>query len=360
MLLIEEDDNVALPKEHHATHNLCAVLYDQMADILADDMYSRFRSIKFDISESAIDVDKLINNEIHALDWLAKNQMTVELTDTLVSNIVQGLLADFLHFLYESLSTARKGKLSVAYALLRKPLSDILSLFEQILIDKEEFINRFYHQGDPMLYDPSIANLDKKSIVSKACDKLKLQGVFVPEYIYQVRHEKSCLHGIVSVMHQALHIVTRDKNYKTPNQDFNFVFSNEPKIDSYWKQYYLTVPYLLFYASSVLDEIVFDYLPELNRIKHVKNIKRLTLLLSHGLWQSETVLTLRPMLYGALKEALRHTCKMCQHELKFEEPDFMLFADSEQMLCTECLTDQFADKEFAEKFHNSWGLIIPL
>ena len=60
--------------------------------------------------------------------------------DTLARDILQALMVDFLHFVYESLSAAKKGKISVAYALLRKPLTDMLLLLEQILVNRHEFI----------------------------------------------------------------------------------------------------------------------------------------------------------------------------------------------------------------------------
>ena len=47
------------------------------------------------------------------------------------------VLADFVNFTFESLSCAMRGKMAVAFALLRKPFTDELLIFEQIL-DNEE------------------------------------------------------------------------------------------------------------------------------------------------------------------------------------------------------------------------------
>lgn len=53
------------------------------------------------------------------------------------------MLSDMVNFIYESIIIAQKGKMSVAYSLIRKPSKDQLCLLEQILVNQEEFFQRF-------------------------------------------------------------------------------------------------------------------------------------------------------------------------------------------------------------------------
>lgn len=361
MLIIEPGDEVVLAKEYHDLHNMCVHLHDQMADILIHDGYESFRKHSLDFSKECLHIKELQNKEMHVLDFLEANGMRDELTDVLVRDIVQALLADFLHFIHESLSTAKRGKISVAYALLRKPLADLLLLFEQILINKQEFIDRFYHAGAAVGYDPSTEKLDnKKSIIAQAASKLALRGIYVADFIYDLRYEKSSKYGLAGTTNQALHIVTNDKHYQTPNRDLNFVFVAEGYLEQYWNNYYIVVPYLMSYAAAVLDEIVFGMMPE-NPGKHIKNIQRFLLFSKLPAGTTIQNITLKERsLYDYLRDVTVHTCKNCNTELRFDKADFTFFSASTVMLCTECFSDQFEDDEFTLKFQEAWAPLIPM
>jgi hypothetical protein len=352
MLLIEEGDNVALPKEHHEVHNICAHIYDHLTEILVNDTYEELRRTEFPINDKQEQVKEMRSEELHAIDWLVLNGMHSELTTVLVKHITCSILSDFISFVYESLNAAKKGKLSVAYSLLRKPFVDELLLLEQILIDKDDFINRYYLNGDIDLYDPSNAKIDKRAIIEKALNKVSYNSIFTKEFIYELRYDKSAAYGINSISNQAIHIVTRDKNYRTLNKELNFVFSTQEDNESYWHHYYKIVPYLLFYSAAVLDAIVFDFLPDETLAKNLKAFKRLMtfIVFTEASKINERIDT--NTVIEIFSGVLEHTCKVCSNEIKFELADFKLFIECDILLCDRCFTDQFVDKNFAEKFMN--------
>ena len=185
--------------------------------------------------------------------------MTLELEEALVKHVTMSILGDFVNFVYESLSCAQRGKMEVAYSLLRKPFLDELLIFEQILIDRTDFINRFYHKGEPKLYDPSDKAINKKEIIQKSLEQIRNTHFFSDELIYTLRYDKSSTSGINGISNQALHIVTNDPNYRTNDQELNFVFSVKEDHLRYWDHYYYFVPHLLFYSVAVIDEILFKY-----------------------------------------------------------------------------------------------------
>ncbi len=179
--------------------------------------------------------------------------------------------------MYEALRCAKKGKMTVAYALVRKPLTDELFILEQLLVDKKDFIHRFFMDGKTKGYDPSNRNIDKQDIIEKSLSKIFLNPIFSSEHIFEVRYDKSCEYGLNGLTNQALHIVTNDFRYKTEEQNLNFVFSTKKDIKRYLKHFYSFVPYLLIYAVSVIDGIIFSSLKDDDNqnLRYVKSLRRL-------------------------------------------------------------------------------------
>ena len=168
--------------------------------------------------------------------------------------------------------------------------------------------------------------------------------------MHELRYDKSATYGINSISNQAIHIVTRDKNYRTLNKELNFVFSTREDNESYWHHYYKIVPYLLFYSAALLDAIVFDFLPDEIFAKNLKAFKRLMTFvafteagkINEGVDTNKVV--------EVFSGLLEHTCKMCANDIKFKMADFKLFIEGGILICDKCFTDQFADKDFSEKF----------
>lgn len=334
MLIIEPDDEVVLSPEYHALHNISVRLHDQMAYITKHEDYAWFQQAPEGITDDPI--------------------------DALARDIIQALLVDFLHFIYESLSAAKKGKISVAYALLRKPLTDMLLLFEQILFNRHEFILRFTQQ-DPAKYDPSFANLNREAIVTQACDKLKLEALFDAEFVHDMRYDKTSTVGLAGSVHQALHIVTRNKYYPTPPAYFNFVFDSVESLNDYWQNYYHVVTYLLCYSAAVMDEIIFDFMPEHFSVKHLKNIQRFLFFLELGVDHEVPKTTPdQETVFEYLGVALAHNCQICGHDIGFRKADHVLFTQEMLMLCPVCAHNQFMDMEFDVKFHEAWARLVPM
>ncbi len=195
MLFIEKGAKVKLPKQYHFVNNACATLYDQIVEILSESYYSEMRETTVEFGEDKELREIFIENKVHAIDALKSAQRNDDLEIILAKHIVMSVITDMLNFIYESISIAQKGKMSVAYALIRKPFTDQLLILEQILNDKTDFINRFFHKGNPEDYDPNSKKLNKKEIINKAFSKDK-SNLFTPEWIYELRYDKASKLGI--------------------------------------------------------------------------------------------------------------------------------------------------------------------
>ena len=119
-----------MPRQYRAINNVTAIIYDQLVSIFTP-LYNPLKSTTISLDrENHSFVKELENQKIHALDWLAKNNLTKELSVVATKHIVLSIVSDFVNFVYESLNSAKKGKLTVAYALARKPFLDELLLLE--------------------------------------------------------------------------------------------------------------------------------------------------------------------------------------------------------------------------------------
>lgn len=354
MLYIHKGEKSRLPRQYRPINNLCAIIYDQLTEIFGDD-YKQLTSsdIPIDTTDKIL-VEELESGKLHALDWLAKNKLDKELTIILTKHIVLAVVSDFVNFMFESMNNAKNGKFSVAYALLRKPLTDELLLLEQILFDKEDFIKRFYHQGEPIDYDPSNPKIDKRKIIQNALSVIKPKLFFSEDLIYELRYDKSCEAGINGISNKAIHIVTQDKNYKTSKQNLNFVFSANQDVQSYRQHYYYFVPYLLIYSVAVIDQIIFELLPveSFQNLKAYKAFKRFVALL---LWTEKSKNQKKrtnTALINSLQDILKFECSNCKHINKLKRPDYELFFDVGILICENCFQNLLNSKESINPIHD--------
>lgn len=342
MLYIEKDSETKLPEKYHEINNVCAIIYDQITEIFVNENYEDLRSTKFEYDEeNQILIDDLHNKKINIIDWLKENNLDDTISNFLEKHLTLSIASDAVNFIFEAISCAQRGKLTVAYALLRKPFTDELLLLEQILNDPDDFIERFFHSGNPKHYDPSSKKTDKKELIKNAVNNLNPKLIFRPDLIYNLRYNKETPGGLSGITNQALHIVTNDKNYKTLNQNLNFVFSNKEDIDRYFEHFYHFVPYLLLYTSSVIDSIVFKFLQdEKNQnLKYIKSFKRF---IGIAKWTEFIAPNMDPStdkIYDALIKKFKFECEKCEKKVDLQKIDFDLFFHTETFLCPKCFTN---------------------
>lgn len=338
MIYIEKGENVPLPRRHHAINNLCAIVYQQLIDLIKLPHYISLLSTSVSLNNEVQSIiDGLESEKLNIVDLLKNKRLNRELTELLTKHITLSILTDFLNYMYESLSCAKRGKMSIAYSLLRKPLTDELLIFEQILHNKEEFIQRFYHDGNPKGYDPSRAT-DKQKIIENAIAKLGKKYLIATDLIFRIRYDKSFEAGINAISNKALHIVTSDKNYETERQNLNFVFSTNESHDLQWSHYYYFVPYLLMYSAAVIDEILFEFI-EGDNIKNLKSLRAFKRFIGIIIWSEKikaTSIKKNNRLIRTLQEILTFECNKCNHFSKLDRADYELFFNTDMLLCHGC------------------------
>lgn len=336
MLLIQKNENPHLPKEYHRINDVCAVVYDQLTDLLANPKYyPGLKKTPFSINPDEHQfIEDLNNGNIHVLDWLTQNKLDDKVITVLTKHIALSVVSDFVNFVYESLNCAKKGKMTVAYSLLRKPFTDELLILEQLLSDGKDFIQKIFHDGAPEKYDPSSRKIknNKIEIIKMAFQKLSMGKILSPDLIYKIRYDKSVTNGLNGITNKALHIVTTDENYKTLPTDLNFIFAVGPEqYQKHCKHYYHIVPLMLIYSAAVVDEILFQYLPETDHQnnKLIRAFKRF-MALCYLDFNNEGESTIESM-----AEIMQYECD-CGHIANMTKESFETFFYTDEFICEKC------------------------
>jgi hypothetical protein len=353
MIVIEKGTKTVLSPRFHLANNICAYLYDQITEILDAPEYEKMANTDIDFNGDP-ELRSIFEREVSdPLDILQQFERNAELEVVVTKHLVMSMLSDMVNFIYESIIIAQKGKMSVAYSLIRKPFKDQLCLLEQILVDREEFFQRFFHHGDSSAYDPSAPSLNKRELVKKAAAEINLLALD-PAFIYEIRYDRSIEWGLSALSDKAIHIVTSNKNYKTPNQDMNFIYVTPEQVEDLHEHYYFAVPQLMIYTTAVIDDIVFGLIPYERSLRLEKKLKRFLaqiMLMDHpGGVESKKV-------YRFLSSNLKSICPICGHRNRYTKRDFIGYFFEHAFYCKKCFNQVPLSEELldflADFFHKS-------
>lgn len=349
-LSIQDDEEVLIPKKYHKINDLCAIIYDQLTEIYKEENYAELNSTTIDLDNADDKLKSLDKQGKHILDWLKENNRKDDIEIVLSKHLTMAVTSDFINFLFESMYTAKRDKMTVAYSLIRKPYSDILLILEQLFVNRSEFVERFFHMGDPKGYDPSNRSINRLDIIEQALSKIRISGLFSAEHIHDLRYDKELDYGLNGITNHALHIVTNDKRYKTENQNLNFVFSNEEDMERYYEHYYNLVPYLLIYSASIIDGIVFELLTDNDnqKLRIVKEFRRMIALIVLMEYTGIRTKKSNKRIFKAIADALSIKCAACENVNKIERADCELFLETELFLCTKCGNNILTTNEAVE------------
>lgn len=342
---IKKGDKVALPKKYHDINNLCAVIYDLLVDIHKDPRFKGLYNTKVELNE--IPRKHLKGNKGYLteelIEELRKRGKSKQINLVIKKRFLIAITGDMNNFLFESMYAAKRGKMTVAYALIRKPIEDMLLLLEQMLVDEDAFSESIFNEEKNVIYNHE--SIDKLNLIKKTISKVRYKYMFSADYIYDLRYNKELDYGFKRLSNQALHIVTNDKNYRTQKGELNFAFSTKDDLNNYYKQYYTLVPYLLMYISFILDEIVFQIITN-KKVQNVREFKRIIGSLLYSKYLKLGTEKSRKKISEYIANALPLECPTCNKPIKFEPADYEIFFFYDTILCPECIKNMIQSDEW--------------
>lgn len=249
---------ITIPEKCQNAHSLCFILHDIMTQIIVSGEKVNAFTVKVNFSE---DEERSISDEEHIIDWLKKNDRIEDKNKIISATVLPAILSDMMHCIYEALSSAYKGKMAVAYMLIRKPIQESLFILEEMQIDKSAFASNL--ENNQLRLQPKVTGgIDgHEKRISKVLDSLGFNGVLDPKYIAQLRYDKRSHDSFDGICNKAMHLFTSHPSIKTEDLNINFIFSGVTGLPSQWKYFYSRLPYLLFYIYLVVEKVLEDIAP---------------------------------------------------------------------------------------------------
>ena len=126
--------------KHYQKHNYLTYCNDILVSILRYTDQHRLSSvqIRFKNEADAKLFSQLEKDSDTLQDWLLQNGYKEQMYEGYYRHTLFSLIADFCHYMLESINCAAKMKVAVSYALLRKPLKDTLGYIEWLYADRTE------------------------------------------------------------------------------------------------------------------------------------------------------------------------------------------------------------------------------
>ncbi len=177
--------------------------------------------------------------------------------------------------MFESISCASRGKVTVAYSLLRKPLKETLAYIEWLVADCEDFYETF-RQKNTNEYDVTNSRIFTKEKLSYNME-VALQKTYtgdsinVNNIVHDLRFNSEEDISLERIWNRAMHLVTNRKSYETERTNLNFIFADDEIWNEHWNYYYLVLPQIMAYVLEVCEVIfiesidIEDLLIDLNR-----------------------------------------------------------------------------------------------
>ncbi len=235
-------------------HSLCLLNHDILVELLRSGEKNKIfhQEIKFSSEEDKIKLEQ--SDDI--FEWFEVTERKLEHVEILRRSVLQALLSDYLHFIYEALACSRKEKLTVTYALLRKPIQENLLLLEVMASDINDFSNKLTEKPLALRAKNYGGIEGHTKRIQSVLEILEEEERFDAAYLAQLRYQK-IEDGFDGICNKSMHLFTEHPKIKTEKMNINQIFSGagaESK-QTQWYFLYSRLPYILFYARILIEHI---------------------------------------------------------------------------------------------------------
>jgi len=248
----------SLPRRLWWSHHLAFLLHDQLLHFLVQGDEEELFLTRFHLDNDAEQAEIESLDDGDTIEWMRRTGRSEEADQVIERTIVRGLLSELCQFLFESIESAAKGKVSVAFALLRKPFRDQLFILEWILADRDGFLRGFAN-GPESIDVVALLKTRKewmKQIVETAMAQSSYSEFVDSQLVWELRFAKDVNWTLERYWNKAIHLITTNKHYRTEPENLNFVFVTDCERSDLLDQYYLLVPTVLVHLCGVVRAIV--------------------------------------------------------------------------------------------------------
>jgi len=331
-------DSMLLPEKHRFAHQYCLMIHDCLAQTVVEGVKANVFNV------SVIDEDGGLLKKLQSAEGrdiiqiLEEEGRFVEVFLLLYRQVTVAILSDMCHFIFEALNCSQKGKLTVTFHLLRKPLVENLLYLEYLLADPGSFIFNFWKGEIDHFGLGQNQTLDPKEIIKKIYTLYPLPQFEDAEFIHEIRYDKESDQSFQTFFQKSTHLVTQRRTHKTENTNFNFIYSTASDIESQWTGLYSYLPIVMFHGYQVVEALLKlvgrRAADELDITDHRINV-------GYALWEKFSSWGN----FGELNNLDRlieihdlssYTCARCKSPIPTSFKNYQLFYEAGCLLCPEC------------------------
>ena len=246
-------DQRVLPDAHDLAHAVAFYFCDELARLVVDLHNVNALSVSVTLEPAERAEFETLEGET-LWNWLRDTGRQTIIDDLTYRQLTAAVLSDAAHFICESLLASGKGKMTVALALLRKPLKENLLLLEWLCANPAEFLEHFQGESISSYVLNRMSKNHRLEIMRTAASMVELAGID-DELLWLTRYGKEYERSLETLWTKATHLVTTVQASATEPGNLNFVFSSESDIAEQWNHYYFIVPFLLFYFVQVAETV---------------------------------------------------------------------------------------------------------
>lgn len=243
-----------LTSEQDLLHNKAWKMVELIEEFITDPKFDFLQVTAFKMPDGTNPDDILKYN--HPLDFLiAKHPADAQCV--IFKQITYGMIIDFCYFIQEALSCAKRGRIVVAYSLLRRPLVYNLTILMRMMYD-ESFYEKFTHDSsyDPTVYKPE----DLRKMLSEF-DKEKILKPINASVIYDLIFDKDDPSSIINLSNRAIHPTTTRKWNMTGEMNFNFIFAVKEDVSNLIDVFYHNILAIIAYYFEIFNTLIMQYAP---------------------------------------------------------------------------------------------------
>jgi hypothetical protein len=241
-----------IPPRHYLSHTVAFHYLDAISRLVVETEAHGLHSVSFASGEEGRGLVGLAGEAVY--NWMMANGFPDVMREGNYRQLAMALTADATHFLFEALSSAAKGKNSVAFSLLRKPLKENLLYLEWLSVDPDGFFKAFDAEGCELRL-AWLQPAQRISIIERALSQTDFDGALDGKFLYELRYGKSVHYGLEPLFEKATHLVTHHAGFRTEAGNLNFVFSDMEAKEEQWDHFYRIVPLLLYYFLQVCERV---------------------------------------------------------------------------------------------------------
>jgi hypothetical protein len=232
-----------IPEEFHAHHEFCFRIHDLMVEVCRQAEEARIAAVRFNLDGEEQKALMASDDVYRFLVGSGREDLAKRLT---LNHVAIPLYADILNFIYEGLRALEKRKVTVSFALFRKPLKYGLLLASWLYADEDDFFAKMEKSPADEMNDRKVPEERRIELLEKSIAAIGEAEFFDATYLHGLVFDRANAAGFASYFDMATHYITTHRAMRTDPLNFNFIFKNPDDNDTY-EGIYFPLGYVLMY-----------------------------------------------------------------------------------------------------------------